>query len=247
MIPGMMAGAIRRRNSGDLLLPETDPYFANVIAGLHFDGVNNGTSFPDVTGLVWTREGSVITSTAQSKFGGASGYFGAFTDQWGLVNSSSISAFGTGDFTIEAFVFVPSGSTDTSVISSNANTTAGTSSGWAFYSRHAGFSYVARFFDASSGGVSVNGSTEVTVNTWHHLAVTRQSGTIRIWLDGVLDGEGANTSNFSDYTYHRVGSPRGDSPLLQNTEGYLEDYRETKGVARWSSGFTPRTTAFPDS
>ena len=50
-----------------------DPYAANVISLLHFDGVNGSTTFTDqVPSRSWGRSGTSTISTAQSKFGGSS-------------------------------------------------------------------------------------------------------------------------------------------------------------------------------
>src|SRR5262252_5592386 len=76
----------------------------------HFDGTNGSTSFPDATGnIVWTRTGSSppVLDTSQSKFGSASllvngpsgGALGGLSG-----NNSSITQFGTGDFTIDFWV-----------------------------------------------------------------------------------------------------------------------------------------------
>ncbi|MGH8083881.1 MAG: LamG-like jellyroll fold domain-containing protein [Lysobacter sp.] len=68
MIPGIVAGRAVAGGGGG----GNDPDWANVLALLHFDGVDGSTTFTDEKGGVWTRNGAAHIDTAQSKFGGAS-------------------------------------------------------------------------------------------------------------------------------------------------------------------------------
>ncbi|USI87758.1 hypothetical protein LZ086_06975 [Acinetobacter johnsonii] len=56
-----------------------DLYWENISSLLNFDGANNSTVFTDEKGTIWSRNGSPIISTAQSKFGGSSGRFSKIT------------------------------------------------------------------------------------------------------------------------------------------------------------------------
>ena len=81
----------------------------------------------------------------------------------------------------------------------------------------------------------------VSADTWHHGAITRQSGTIRIFLDGTLvDSSAGNTRAL---LINRVGR----CVNRNDFNGYIDDVRITKGVARYTASFTAPTAPFPDA
>ena len=84
---------------------ERDPFFANVSLLLHGDGTNGSTTIVDSSPSpkTVTAVGDAKISTAQSKFGGASIGFDGSGDS--LAAPASISHFGTGDFTIELWIY----------------------------------------------------------------------------------------------------------------------------------------------
>jgi hypothetical protein len=97
-----------------------------------------------------------------------------------------------------------------------------------------------QFFYYTGSGHTVAGSTTVTLSAWHHIAMTLSGTTIRVFLDGVSDGSGTIS-----------GSPREDSAALcvgsnnnNAVNGYIDELRISKGVARWTATFTPPTTPY---
>ena len=84
----------------------TDPYLADVVLGMHFDGANGSTAFTDdATGKTITVYGGAQISTSQSAFGGASGYFNG-TDAYLSVPHSADLDLASGNFTIEAWIYL---------------------------------------------------------------------------------------------------------------------------------------------
>jgi hypothetical protein len=79
-----------------------------------------------------------------------------------------------------------------------------------------------------------------TTGVWNHYAFTRQSGTGRIFKDGVLLASGTVSTN-----YGQNGVAIGGS-LGSSTNGYVDDFRFTVGVARYTADFTPPTAPYPD-
>jgi hypothetical protein len=108
-----------------------------------------------------------------------------------------------------------------------------------------------RFFCSYSGGSYVDynvGSGTISDSAWHHVAVTRSGSSLRIFIDGTQTGTTNTTlgtasidNAIADY---RVGSTT-DGAL--NFNGYIDDLRITKGVARYTSSFTAPTAAFPNN
>jgi hypothetical protein len=87
----------------------------------------------------------------------------------------------------------------------------------------------------------VTGSTPVEKEVWTHIALTRQNGYLKIWINGVLDG----TSSVSD-TKDIVNFQGFSTEFYfgQGFNGRMEEIRFSKGIARYTSNFTPRTTEY---
>jgi hypothetical protein len=216
----------------------TDPYFANVVALLHFDGPNGSTTFTDqIATNTWTRNGSSTISTASSKFGGSSANFPVGTLSPISTTDKTALQMGTSDFTIEGW-FNPVAPTN-------------------------GFGVCYLKGVNSTGGLSIGvtptvitvrraGTTDLTasvsISTWSHVAVVRASGVLTVYLNGssVATSSLAFDNNDTDTLY--VGSNSatiGDNRFSYG--GYIDDFRVTKGVARYTSNFTPPTAPFPNS
>jgi hypothetical protein len=85
--------------------------------------------------------------------------------------------------------------------------------------------------------------TSILDGNWHHIAITRASGTNRMFFDGVL--QGSVTSDSTNYTAPN-NMQIGTSSTYGDFSGYLDDLRITKGYARYTSNFTPPAAAFKD-
>ena len=210
-----------------------DPNFANVVSLLHFDGVDGSTTFTDVKGRTWTRTGNAQIDTDQSRFGGASLLI-APGDSLETAASADF-AFGTGDFTIEFFARRRvAGTVNYDWCTFGPN--------WDIYSGPGG----AILLWNGSANLLVSASDVLTVGNWHHVAVTRESGTVRMFVDGVQRGGNStgNTVNFTSAQPVYVGFY---PPNLRRLDGHIDELRITAGVARYTANFTPPTAPFPDS
>lgn len=220
------------------LPPATDPDFANVSLLLHMDGANESTTFTDSSSFAhaMTASGNAAISTAQSKFGGASAYFDGDGD---LVSASYDDEFdfGTGDFTIEAWVFFP---TDTQTTDRPLVAGGGYPDGWACYAHSGGYMTFAAN-TGSWGGVYLGPAP--SENAWHHIAIVRHSGVLYAYTDGVETGSSEDMSGpiVSAESSLTVGSDGGGTML-----GYVDEFRITKGVARYTGTFTPPSAPFPN-
>ena len=215
-----------------------DPYFSNVSLLLHGDGTNGSTNIIDSSKTIGspktiTAFGNAQISTAQSKFGGASIAFDGNGDY--LETPSSIDfAFGAGDFTIEGWCYlVASPSTGYPVL---FETTSGSRLFINF--RKSRFFAVTTFFE-----VIATSPSDAPFNEWFHFAVTRASTSFRVFLNGTSGAAVSSNYVFNDSTVTgRIGSVGSTESL----NGFIDDLRITKGVARYTSNFTPPTAPFPD-
>jgi hypothetical protein len=151
--------------------------------------------------------------------------------------------FGTGDFTVECWIYLITNVAGICAVWSNYS-----SFGAGSLSLFAGHNSSNNnlFIIAHNGGFPALSST-TTVNSrlglWTHLAVVRSSGQIKLYVNGVSEGTPFASTVALDGvgSYFWVGTT-GDSPAA-NPNCYIDDFRVTKGVARYTSNFTPPTSA----
>ncbi len=221
---------------------ETDPYFTNVSLLIHGDGTNGSTTFVDSSSnnFTITPAGNAQISTAQSKFGGASMYFDGSGDYLTLPVSQDFNLANL-DFTIEGWIYTPSASSwYQSILSIGIPLQLYTQGGSIEFYASAAES-TAYFVSALRGPVN-----SLSANTWAHFAVTRNGTTFRAFVNGVSGGTVTGSSSI----FHSTSNPAIGIYLptsLYPFNGYIDDFRITKGVARYTSNFTPPTAPFPDA
>lgn len=235
MIPGFFAGAAGAGGGGG---GGSDPYFANVVALLHFDGTPGSEVFTDVKGHTFASlgAGNSQLSSAEKLFGPTSCSFNGSSNQEITTDTPGFSEFnmGTGDYTYEIAIYQTA---------NNANRQP-------FDARQvdssAGFGlsvYVDDGLLIVQGATNQNLST-LSLNTWYRLAFTRESGTLRSYVNGTLI---ASQTDTRDYTSNRlsVGTTYTGS---QGFIGYIDEFRVTKDVARYTgASYTLDAGPFPDS
>ena len=227
-----------------------DLYFDNVVLLLHLDGSNGGTTFVDSSKYARSvlRIAGVTTSTAEKKFGTASGSFPGSTSHFIYTDDEAAFSFGGGDFTIEAWLY-PTTLTNTFAPRGICCHRSGPTSNNSWSMRYDDTNIL---FDIGAlSGTSVASSLTfphtLAVNTWKHVALCRNGSTIRCFVDGVQIGTDKTYSDaFHDSTARlAVGAPSyGATPYFT---GYIDDFRLTVGVGRYTTNFDPPTEAFPDS
>lgn len=207
----------------------TDPSFSSVQLLLHMNGSNGSTTFTDSSSAARTvtPSGNAQISTAQSKFGGASGYFDGSGD---YLTATVTGGFGSGDFTLEFWYY------------KIANT------GMLFNSRSSGTSAngfdIRHNLEVTTDFVFLFSAATISTNQWVHVAITRSGTTLRRFINGTLNGSTTTSTNYSGTDFKIGGSPHGNVGYLT---GYIDDVRVTVGTARYTASFTPPTAAFPDS
>ena len=180
--------------------------------------------------------GNAQISTTQSKFGGSSMYFDG-TGDYLYGKNTRLMDIGSGDFTIEGWLYpTTSGTTRAIVAQFNTN---GTGPGWTSYLKTTN---VIEFY-GGSGTITVTGTGTVSANAWSHFAICRYGSTITIYVNGIAGGTGTNSSFSDDTTGPVEVGARGGAGAIPFT-GYIDDLRITKGIARYTSNFTPPTSAF---
>lgn len=215
-----------------------DPVFNNVSLLLHGNGANGSTTITDSSPSpkTVTAVGNAQISTAQSKFGGASVAFDG-TGDYLDIGSNSAFGYGLSDFTIESWVYRNVSSAVQVILDQRA----------AASIQLVPTLYISAttLFYYANGGNRITGGV-VPASQWVHIALSRSGTSTRLFIDGLQTG-----STYTD-TFNYINSPArigdgndGTSPTA-SLNGYIDEFRITKGVARYTGNFTPPTAPFPD-
>ena len=213
----------------------SDDEFNRVSFLSHFDGSNDGVNnqFTD---------GSASNHTITANGNVTQGSFNPYGTNWAVdfskdanprlsCGSSSDFTFGTGDFTVEFFVFFYSLTGYQTPMSAGYN-----DSGGMFIQTGNGDGKF-KFRSGSSALVSET-TSDAVANKWYHIAFSRQSGTLRVYRNGVQTGTASNSTNLNRTGNILIGSDRDF-----NIDGLLSNFRLVKGTSLYNSNFTPPDSA----
>jgi hypothetical protein len=225
-----------------------DPFYDLVSLLLHGDGnLTDKSGTPKTV----TAVGSAATSTTQKKFGTAS-LAGLAAGDFYTVPDSSAFDFGSGDFTIEFWLYPVTGNTGYRELFGkrvNGTTTAplqafidpsGTLS--VFASNAAGLA-------STVWSLSIYASSSPSVGQWSHFAMVRRGTTVTVWLNGASVGSSTDLGSSAlaqNSAAFCVGSTMSTASGGPYFGGYIDEFRVTKGQARYTAAFTPQTWAFAD-
>ena len=190
--------------------------------------------------------GDAKLSTAISKFGGSSVSFDG-SSTCTILASPNLN-FGIGDFTIEMWVYSASqSSTGNRTIGNGAGASWGANK-WIFTTTTPGNAnkFTWQFWNYNSGSADLLVSSSASNNsTWTYVAITRSGNTFRMFVNGVIEATGTSSASVDGNI--PVQLTLGNSGVAgdSNWTGYLDDLRITRGYARYTSNFTPPTSAFP--
>jgi len=177
--------------------------------------------------------GGVSVNSNVKQYGINSYYFNgsSYLYQANSVNLQS----GTGDFTLESWIY-PTNVSGSQTVIEVGRASSGTTPGFQI-DIISGVFYV---YYGSTIASSITGSS-ASNGTWYHVAVSRASGSLRFFINGTQVGStGTDNTNYTQ-GYLWIGANPGGSSYFT---GYLQDVRFTKGYARYTSNFTVPSTPF---
>jgi len=204
--------------------------------------------------------GNAQISTSVKKYGTGSIAFDGSGD-WLLTQGSPNFNFG-GDFTFECWVYIagnssvqPTGGTRPAALMTITNTS-GLPTG-SFFSLNGNTTTTGTgfgvFYYVNGTEYGANCTVSISQNTWHHIAMCRSGSTVRLFLNGtsqtVTTYGSIGTINMDNQNYPvYIGANNFDTAQYGNRvlNGYIDDLRITKGVARYTANFTAPTAPFPD-
>lgn len=204
---------------------------------LHCDGANASQSLQDLS-----RSNHSITciataqlSTSEKKFGTASLLLDGNSDYLTIADSSDWD-FGTGDFTIEGWFNLVNLSSRQWIVGPGPTS-------WGLSIESSTSIGIWR----SDSGVLHQFITvsEMSADTWYHIAVSRNGNNLRLFLDGVQQGATIDaTSYVFNYAQtmligaYSIASPQGFFG------GYIDEFRIWNGLALYTTGFTVESSQY---
>lgn len=237
----MATPGAKRRVQNRVIVPAGDPYWANVVLLLGCKGPNGSTTFVDssLVANTMTAAGTAQISTAQFMFPSSSGAF---------LTGANVSApdstdwyLEPGDFTIELW-YRPSAIGTRQFLCGQGNVGATSVRNLLEVTAAGKF----RYFGNGSAAVSVVGTTTLVAGNWYFLSATKSGTDWRVFVNGNLDTTLSSAATFTDFAGPFYVGRCGAFTSL-TTNGYLEQFRITKGVARYTASFTPPAAPFPTS
>lgn len=231
-----------------LLGQANDPHISSVKLLMGFEGVDGATASSDESPAAHggaSFQGNAQLDTAQFKFGASSLLLDGVNDSINYADSADWD-FGSGQFTVEAWVRFNGVGTDQCVMGQWR--ASGSLQSWMLYFH--GASSVLGFAYSTTGANStaVQASWSPSTGTWYHIAADRDSGgTLRVYAHGtMITSAAANVTFFNPAITMKIGVRDDDS---RDFNGWIDELRITKGVARYASdsGYTVPTAAFPRS
>jgi len=215
-----------------------DVYFPQTKLLLPFDGANGATTTSDLsnTNATVTFNGNSQISTAQSKFGGSSLYFNGTAGDNVTLPAGSVYQFGA-DFTIEMWFYMNAFNTYSILYQTYGGTA---TSALQIQIRSAISNKIRTWYNTGGSNSAFDSNTSLSTGQWYHFALTRSGATVTYWLNGTSDGTMTTTYLMGrDDEDVKIGAGNSSSTF----DGYIDDMRVTNGVARYTSTFTPPTTA----
>lgn len=213
-----------------------DSYYSQVMSQLQFDG-----NLADATGKrTWTNSGTTI-DTSTPMFG--AGCLNIDQGNWISTPLTSDLLLSSGNFTIDFWLKTTHTSEryflDTYTTGGNS-WQLGLLNGKLTWHQYAGDN------NTYTGTITVNNGV------WHHIAIVRDSGTLKFYVDGVLDSSFSNSTNFNYNSEANhvlaIGAQVTTRNSVYDFNGSIDDLRITIGTARYSGSsfskpITPQPTA----
>jgi hypothetical protein len=233
-------------SSGITTLP--DAYAQNLVLALPLANITGvGNSFTNdrntqirSISLVGGGTAKTITNTgvstvaiSTSKWYGNTANFVSASSQYLTAGTSTDYVFGTGDFTVECWAYFNSLQAENALVSMHNG-----DSNWVIKATSSNLLIY-------TGSTNVTGSLAISTGKWYHFAVTRQSSTLKLWINGNNDTSATVTNNYTISNTLYIGAQQ-NNPAATYLNGYLQDVKIYNGLAKYTTNFTPPPPMFGD-
>ena len=229
--------ALRSRQRGFIMRPNRmgstgDPYFAQVQALLHFDGVSGTSTFTDVKGHGFALSGAPVIQNGQFVFGNCAA---AFSGTQSILSTSADFTIGANDYTVD-FWLQPTRRSGADTVFDNRGPGI---DGIAVYHSVGGDGRLQIYNNGALIGIA---GAALPTNVWAFVRIVRTGGILYAAVDGTTVLSGADARTYGASPTIRFALDFGGTQFGQF---YLDDFRLTIGTARNLSEVP--VAAFPDS
>ncbi len=217
----------------------TWPVSSSTVLLLHMEG--SGQTFADSSPATKTvtAGGNATQTTEQSKFGSQSAAFDGSGDS--IFATSSEFVLGTQDFTIECWLRPnwASSAANARVVQAGDWPAAG---GWTLNRDGTSTGLVFDITNGTAFQTRITGGA-LTSGQWYHVAVTRSGSSLRMFVDGAQVASATASPYNLTVDHIRIGN---NSTSAESIAGHIDEFRLSRGEARYTAAFTAPTAAFPD-
>lgn len=218
---------------------------------LHMNGADASTVFTDEAGHTFTARGTAQLDTAQKKFGTASGLFDGDSD-WIDTPDHDDWNLGSGSFTIDfriRFNALPAASAEMYLCGQRDIPVNPPFLGsiWHLYIVNSAGTYqwgLRYYIYPTWTNVLTKNSPGLSTNTWYHIALVRSGNSWYVFQDGTQCGTTVTNSDTLPNvapTYMGALFRIGQDGSVGYVNGWLDEFRLSKDIARWTANFTPPT------
>lgn len=225
----------------DTITVPTAPYTsdANTKLLLHFSDLDQGETPATITDSGNT--GHTVTNVS-SKVSGITWWWTGAMDFDGSTDYLTVPFsgggdfdFGSGNFTVDFWYNHDTGTTQRlfSMYDGSINVIFGRPNGEIY-------------FNTDGTDVSATPGTAPASGVWHHFAMVRNSTTMYLFIDGIqiLNESVSGTMETGSISTFSIGAFENSGSAGQYFNGKIAEFRVSKGLARWTSGFTPPTSPY---
>lgn len=242
------------------LIPASDAYASNLIVA-HSGAIEHGYS--NVASLINTSGSNfpkfVPSASNQPLFSSTAKFYNTALElssrspgvaSWLGFNNPNIPAFGTGNFCLETWVYIPTftGLTQAALW---YMTNAVDNTGFQCFLTGDSFGDPAArrgvYFVGGAGAELNYAGACLSPNTWHHIAVVRNgsaSNSLKIYVDGVDNTDFRNATGNPNWTYSSTLFLAAPASETGWDAMKLQDYRIYQGTPKYTSNFTPPGAMF---
>jgi concanavalin A-like lectin/glucanase superfamily protein len=208
---------------------QRDPFIANVVNLSHFNGVNGGTTFTNsVGGGNAFGSSNTTTSNVQFKWGPTSCLFNV-SNSHATATTDTDYNMGSGDFTVEFWAWMDD-TTGAKVFYDQRPGAEGL-----YPSIYTNGGNTLRYYTNSADRIT--GTPTMPATTWFFIALSKVSGSTRLYFDG--NQVGSTYTDGNTYLQSQVRLGLGGFNTGSMSVGYIDDFRLTKGVGRYAGTTCP--------
>ena len=164
------------------------------------------------------------------------------SNQYLSIANNTAFNFGTGNFTVEAWVYFNGSAAQQTIVAKWDGVGGGTGLSWVITTSNDANRY-ARFLISNNGSGVIGdyiSNNAIPLNTWSHLALVRNGSAFNLYLNGISVVSTSTSLSLYDATNSlTIGAA---STIIQFFNGYISNVRIVKGTALYTASFSVPTS-----